>query len=60
MIDFVSAAHAHELLIAEAMEVSRGKRSGVYDVRVKREDGALIAVFRGRSATIKGQFFETT
>ncbi|NDA84959.1 MAG: hydroxyphenylacetyl-CoA thioesterase PaaI, partial [Burkholderiaceae bacterium] len=31
MIDFVSAAHANDLLIAEALEVSRGKRSGVYD-----------------------------
>ena len=60
MIDFVSAAHADDLLIAEALEVSRGKRSGVYDVRVQSENGALIAVFRGRSATIKGQFFETT
>ena len=60
VIDFVAAVQVHELLIAEAIEVSRGKRSGVYDVRVTREDGALIAVFRGRSATIKGQFFETT
>ncbi|NDC96571.1 MAG: hotdog fold thioesterase [Betaproteobacteria bacterium] len=60
MIDFVAAAHVRERLIAEAFEVSRGKRSGVYDVRVTREDGGLIAVFRGRSATIKGQFFESS
>jgi len=58
-IDFIAAAMTNDLLLAEASELSRGKRSGVYDVRVTRQDGILIAVFRGRSATIKGQFFET-
>jgi acyl-CoA thioesterase len=60
MIDFVAAAQVREHLFAAAFEVSRAKRSGVYDVRVTREDGGLIAVFRGRSATIKGHFFETS
>ena len=58
-IDFIAAALVNDSLIAEAVEVSRGKRSGVYDVKVTRQNGDLIAMFRGRSATIKGQFFET-
>jgi acyl-CoA thioesterase len=59
MIDFIAAAQLGEELLAEAKEVSRGRRSGVYDVRVTGADNRLIAVFRGRSATIKGEFFST-
>lgn len=58
-IDFIASAQVDDLLYATASEVSRGRRNGVYDVRVTRQDGQLIAVFRGRSASIKGQFFET-
>jgi len=58
MIDFIAAAQKGEDLIAEATEVSRGRRSGVYDVRVRGDGDRLIAVFRGRSATIKGVFFD--
>ena len=57
-IDFIAAAQRGEELLAEAREVSRGRRSGVYDVRVSGSEDRLIAVFRGRSATIKGAFFD--
>jgi len=57
MIDFIASAQLGEELLAEAREVSRGRRSGVYDVRVTGPGNRLIAVFRGRSATIKGEFF---
>lgn len=51
-IDFISAARSGELLIARATEVHRGRRGGVYDVRVSGPDGRLVAEFRGRAAAL--------
>lgn len=48
----VAAAHAGELLAAEARERSRRGRNGVYDVTVAREDGSVVAEFRGQSRTL--------
>ena len=48
-IDFLRPARQGETLRADAREISRGGRSGLYDVEVRREDGELIAVFRGNS-----------
>ena len=48
-IDFLRPARRGETLRADAREISRGGRSGLYDVEVRREDGELIAVFRGNS-----------
>ncbi len=52
-ISFVEAARLGDELVATAVEtVSRG-RSGVYDVTVTRaDDGAVLAVFRGRSRSL--------
>ncbi len=44
-------------LKAEAREVLRVQRSGVYDVSVSDETGAAIAEFRGYSRTVAGGFF---
>lgn len=55
-INFVSAAREGDTLTAEGEEQHRGGRTGVYDVRVSNQDGKLVALFRGRSAAIKGQF----
>ena len=41
-------------------EQHRGGRSGLYDTRVTDQNGRLIALFRGRSATIRGRFIEET
>lgn len=57
-IEFVAPGFANDVLVAEAHEQHRAGRSGVYDVRVTRANGTTVAVFRGKSATIKGQFFE--
>ena len=46
-ITFLSPGKADEVLIAEAREVSRAKRSGLYDVDVRGEDGRMVAAFRG-------------
>lgn len=53
-ISFLSPAQAGDVLIAEAREVSRAGRSGVYQVSVKTSAGAVIAEFTGLSRTIGG------
>jgi len=53
--DIVAPAHRGDVLTAEAAEVMRRGRTGVYDVRVTNQRGELVAVFRGRSYCIKGK-----
>ena len=57
-IEFIAAAHRGDVLTADCAEQSRGGRSGLYDTRVTDQSGRLIALFRGRSATIRGRFVE--
>jgi acyl-CoA thioesterase len=33
-------------------------RTGIYDAKVSNQKGELIAVFRGKSATVKGKWVE--
>lgn len=54
-IDFLRAVPPDTLLTACAVEVSRSKRTGVYDITVTDQDHQTVAVFRGKSHTIKGQ-----
>lgn len=51
------SARLGERLPAEAVERVRGGRSGVYDVRVSGENGAVVAELRGHSRTTDGRFF---
>jgi len=53
-ITFLAPAHRGQTLTAQAREVSRQGRGGLYDIRVSAEDGTVIAEFRGHSRTIKG------
>ena len=46
---FTAPARLGDVLVAEASERSRFGRSGVYDVTVRRENGDVVAEFRGRS-----------
>lgn len=57
-ISFVAPGKLGDRLVATATEASKVGRSGVYDVRVTRQDGELVALFRGCSRTIKGHHFE--
>lgn len=57
-ITFVAPAYENDRLIADAREVSRAGRTGVYDITVTREDGTLIAVFRGNSYRTRGQVID--
>ena len=48
-IDFLAPAHVHDELTAEACELWRSKRSGIYEIYVSNQRGETIALFRGRS-----------
>ena len=53
-ITWVEAAHVGDVLVAEAVQEAAHGRSGVTRVRVVREqDGALVALFQGRSRQVR-------
>jgi acyl-CoA thioesterase len=54
-IDLIAPARLGDLLSAHCTEVSRAGRTGVYDTEVRNQRGERIAVFRGRSYTMKGR-----
>ncbi|MEO0002459.1 MAG: hypothetical protein RLZZ22_151, partial [Pseudomonadota bacterium] len=54
-IDFLAPAHEGDLLEAQAIERSAAGRTGVYDVTVSVVGGKTVALFRGKSARIKGE-----
>lgn len=57
-ISFLRPGKLGVRLTAQAREVTRSGRSGLYDVRVTDETGAVIAEFRGASRVIEGRHFE--
>ena len=54
-IDLLAPGRLGDVLTASCHEVSKAGRTGVYDVEVVNERGQRLAVFRGRSHTIKGR-----
>jgi acyl-CoA thioesterase len=57
-ISYVNAVRLGDVLVAEAQERSSKGRTGVYDITVSREDGELVALFRGVCYRIKGTVLE--
>ena len=53
-IEFLLSARLGDELTATAEERSRSKRTGVYDVTVRNQQGECVALFRGRSHQIGG------
>lgn len=53
-ISYVKAAQRGDRLTAHAVERQCAGRSGIYDVAVKREDGTVIAEFRGHARALEG------
>lgn len=51
-INYLGPARAGQTLLAEGRAVAGTGRSGVHDITVTTDDGALVAVFRGRSRTV--------
>lgn len=58
-IEFIAPAHAGDTLEAVGEERLHTGRRGIYDIRVTNQSGELVALFRGRSATIKGTFIDS-
>jgi acyl-CoA thioesterase len=54
-INLLLAARLGDVLTATARELSKGGRSGVYDIDVHNQRGEHVAAFRGRSFTMKGK-----
>jgi len=53
-VEFLRPAKPGDELTAIAEERSRGRRSGVYDVRVSNQHGECVALVRGRSHQVGG------
>jgi len=54
-IDFLAGAREGDELTAEAGELWRTRRNGIYEISVCNQRGERIALFRGRSYRIDGQ-----
>ncbi len=54
-IELVAPAREGDLLTARSVEQSKAGRTGVYDSEITNQRGERIALFRGRSYTIKGK-----
>ena len=57
-IEFLAPAFLGDVLTAEGAEQVLKGRTGVYDMKVTNQKNELIALFRGKSATIKGFLVE--
>ncbi len=57
-IDFLGPAHLGDELTADAHEVWRSRRSGIYEIVVTNQRGERLALFRGRSHQLDGRLFE--
>ncbi len=53
-IDYIAPGREGEMLVAEAVEQALTGKTGVYDVKVSKQDGRLIALFRGKSHRVGG------
>jgi acyl-CoA thioesterase len=54
-VDYLAAAHEGDDLTAEASELWRARRNGLYEIVVSNQRGERIALFRGRSYRVDGQ-----
>ena len=54
-IDFLAAVRSGDELTAEASELWRTRRNGIYEITVKNQHGERVALFRGRSYRIDGE-----
>ena len=54
-ISYIAPARTGDVLTADAREQSRTGRTGVYDVEVRLEGGALVALFRGQAYEVRGR-----
>jgi acyl-CoA thioesterase len=53
-IEFLKPAHLHDVLTCEGVEQVLQGRHGIYDMKVSNQKGEVVAMFRGKSASIQG------
>ncbi len=53
-IEFLRPIQGGARLTAEATEQTLSGRTGIYDIRVTNREGETVAMFRGKSAQIRG------
>jgi acyl-CoA thioesterase len=53
-IEFLRPVHGGDVLTSEAVEQTLNGRTGIYDICVTNRAGETIAMFRGKSAQVKG------
>ena len=54
-VDLLAPARLGDVLTASCTELSKAGRTGVYDAEVRNQRGERIAIFRGRSHTLRGK-----
>ena len=54
-IELLAPGKLGDVLTAHCTEQAKGGRTGLYDVQVYNQRGERVAVFRGRSYTLKGR-----
>ena len=58
-IEYLRPAFEGDVLTADAQELARSGRHGVYDVRISNQKGQVIALFRGKSTQVSGTLVPT-
>jgi len=53
-VSYPAAARLGDRLVAEAREIHRKGRTGIYDVTVANQDGEVVLLFRGQCRVIDG------
>ena len=53
-IEFLKPAHEGDVLTCEGVEQMLQGRHGIYDMKVSNQRGEVVAMFRGKSASIQG------
>lgn len=59
-IDYIRPGYIGDTLTATAVEQILAGRNGIYDITICNQYDEVIAVFRGRSRTIKGEVINTS
>ncbi len=54
-VELLAPGRLGDVLTATCKEVSKAGRTGVYDAEVTNQQGTRVALFRGRSHTVKGK-----
>jgi len=54
-IEFLRPGQLGDVLTCEGVEQTLSGRHGIYDMKVSNQRGEVVAVFRGKSASIQGQ-----